>query len=981
MRLLSTFLAGLVVLGTATRAAAADDVSQFVGRVVTSMTVELSGGRPASQEVLSLVAVQKDQPLSLDAIRQSVQSLVTVGRFESVEVVASNSPGGVALVFNLVPRRSIEGVTFTGDTGLSADDLSRRLKAQYGVIPTSIQPAAVERTVKTLLVDEGYLRATTKATIGESTDPDRGVIVVEVHAGPRAVIDAVEITGASPLSKAAIIQQTGTAKGTPYRPQTIDDALVRMRDTLRSERYYQAEAIVEGDPTVSADGASVDLVLHVEAGPIVLGPLFTGDPPPAGSIDDLVPMKTEHSADDDLLDDAQLRIETRLRVDGYRDARATYTKTTSPQGLVISFAIARGPLYRVGKVDVTGNAGIARDVVNGFLAVSPGDPYSVNKVKAGVQQLQLEYAKRGYFEMRAVATNTLVGPPVGGVATVDVVIAVTEGPQAHVTDLVFQPAAPQVPLADLRAAMREKPGDPYIVAASTLDRATLETLYHDRGFPNARVVVTPTESADRRAITLTVTIDEGTRIFVQDIRVIGNHRVDSPAIIEAMPLKPGGPLGAAAVQKSRQVIQETFGFRTVSITEEPVLNDDKRMHVIVTVEEAPATTIAWGAGILVDQRLVADETGTTSSEHLDVGPRGSFDITRQNVGGRNRAVDFSSRVGLRTNPNTPDNSFGFLDYSVAASYLEHRAFQTRAELSFTAYSERDVQTDFNYLKQGVKAGLTYQASRHVSVSGQYQLQFTKVFDQSIPTDEQLLIDRQFPQVRLSTFSGSALWDRRNDPVAPSNGTLASADFEVAPRALGSEVGFVKTLLQVSGYRAIDNAHRFVAAARAEVGLAHGFATQEFTDPAGNPVINPSTGLPVFVAALPASERFYSGGGSSVRGFDQDVLGVPLIITNDGLSLGGNGLVVLNLELRTRVARVAGRELGIVTFVDGGNVFLNASDTSLTQLRGTVGLGVRYNSPLGPIRLDYGFKLTRLPFGTSGVLEPGWTWHLSVGEAF
>jgi len=71
----------------------------------------------------------------------------------------------------------------------------------------------------------------------------------------------------------------------------------------------------------------------------------------------------------------------------------------------------------------------------------------------------------------------------------------------------------------------------------------------------------------------------------------------------------------------------------------------------------------------------------------------------------------------------------------------------------------------------------------------------------------------------------------------------------------------------------------------------------------------------------------------------------------------------------------------VTFVYGGNVFLNASDTNLTQLRGTLGLGFRYNSPLGPIRLDYGFKLSRLPFGTSGVLEPGWTWHLSVGEAF
>jgi outer membrane protein insertion porin family len=981
MRLLSTCLAGLMVLGAATSAAAADDVSQFVGRIVASIAVVDRSGRPAPAEVLSLVIVKPDAPLDLEAVRLSVQSLVTVGRFESVDVVASNGPNGVSLVFKVVPRPVIESVEFTGETGLPADELNRRVQLQYGVIPTSIRPEAMARTVRTLLVDEGYLGATTTGATTDSPNPDRAIVVVNVHAGPRAMIHAVEITGTSPLSKAAIVDETGTVAGAPYRPQAIDDALLKVRETLRSDQYYEAEASVDGNPAVSADGTSVDLVLHVEAGPKVLGPFFTGDPPPHGSIDDLVPMKIELSDDDDLLDDARRGIEGLLRLEGYREASAPYTKTPSPQGLRVSFAIARGPLYRVGTLAVTGNSGLPLDAVTRLLAVSQGAPFSEARVRAGIVQLQLEYRRRGYFEMQAVPSFNDVGQPAGGVSTVDVVVAIKEGPQADVAGVVFDPQAPHVPIADLRAVMRAKPGDPYVLAAATLDQAAIETLYRNRGFPNARVIVTHTESADRRAITLTVKIDEGAQVFVQDIRVIGNHRVDTPAILDAMPLKAGQPLGAAALQQSRQDIQRTFGFRTVSIAQEPVLNDDRRQHVIVTVEEAPATTIAWGAGILVDQRLVANETGTTSSEHLDFGPRGSFDITRQNVGGRNRAVDFSSRVGLRTNPNTPDNSFGFADYSVAASYLEHRAFQSNIELRFTAYSERDVQTDFNYLKQGVTADLTYQASRHVSVSGQYQLQFTKVFDQSIPTDEQLLIDRQFPQVRLSTLSGSVLWDRRNDPIAPSNGTLATANLELAPKALGSQVGFVKTLLQVSGYRAIDKGRRFVAAARAEVGLAHGFATQEFLDPSGNPVIDPSTGAPLFVAALPASERFYAGGGSSVRGFDQDVLGVPLIIENDGLSLGGNGMVVLNLELRTRVMRLAGRDFGIVTFVDGGNVFLNASDANLTQLRGTAGFGFRYNSPLGPIRLDYGFKFTRLPFGTSGMLEPGWTWHLSVGEAF
>jgi outer membrane protein assembly complex protein YaeT len=691
-------------------------------------------------------------------------------------------------------------------------------------------------------------------------------------------------------------------------------------------------------------------------------------------------MAIEHAADEDLLDDAQTRIEALLRRDGYRDAKASYTRTVTDQGLVVTFDIARGPEYRVGAVAITGGDGVPRELVNRLLAVSTGQPYSLAKVNAGVTALRQEYYKRGYFKAQVTPVPTEAGPPAGNIATMDVSIAVNQGPKALVTDVVFEPASPHVPLADLRGVIRTKAGDPFVAAATLVDLASIETLYHNRGFPTAEIKADRQASDDDRAITITFTIDEGPQIFVQDIRVIGNHRVDTPAILDTMAIHAGGPLGAAAVQKSRQDVQAAFGFRSVSIADEPVLTNDSRRHVIVTVEEAPATTIAWGGGILVDRRPVADVPGGPASQHLDVGPRGSFEISRQNLGGRNRALDFFTRLGVRSNPNLDGNPFGFVDYLVQTQYNEHRAFQTPLDITFGASSERDVQTDFNYVKQVLKAEAQYRASRHVTLTEQYALQFTNLFDQSIPAEQRLLIDRVFPQKRLSIVSSGVLWDRRNDPIAPSNGTLTSADFEVAPKALGSEFGFVKTLFQTSGYRAIDNGGRFVGAARAEVGLAHGFSRDTLKDINGNDILDPTTGLPIVVAPLPASERFYAGGGTTVRGFNEDVLGVPALITDQGLSLGGNGLVVLNLELRTRVLRLAGKDISVVTFIDGGNVFPNASDISLKQLRGTVGFGVRYNSPLGPIRLDYGFKLTRLPLG-NGSLEPGWTWHLSVGQAF
>jgi outer membrane protein insertion porin family len=110
--------------------------------------------------------------------------------------------------------------------------------------------------------------------------------------------------------------------------------------------------------------------------------------------------------------------------------------------------------------------------------------------------------------------------------------------------------------------------------------------------------------------------------------------------------------------------------------------------------------------------------------------------------------------------------------------------------------------------------------------------------------------------------------------------------------------------------------------------------------------------------------------------------VPEILNADGLSLGGNALVIFNAEARHTacVCRTPfGSTLGLVGFFDTGNVFPTAGDLDLRRLRETAGFGVRYATPLGPVRFDVGFKLSREIVG--GRRERGWEYHLSIGEAF
>jgi outer membrane translocation and assembly module TamA len=186
---------------------------------------------------------------------------------------------------------------------------------------------------------------------------------------------------------------------------------------------------------------------------------------------------------------------------------------------------------------------------------------------------------------------------------------------------------------------------------------------------------------------------------------------------------------------------------------------------------------------------------------------------------------------------------------------------------------------------------------------------------------------------------------------------------------------------VSAFHPLRPSRRVVAAGRVQLGLARGLErVVPLEDEDGNPVIGPD-GEPLTerVADLPASQRFFGGGGTSVRGFQIDRLGVPEILNPNGLSNGGNAVMVVNGEVRSVVLRLFGRDLGAVGFVDAGNVFAKAGDLDLARLRTTVGFGIRYDSPIGPLRLDFGFKTERLVVG--GLRERGWEYHFSIGEAF
>jgi len=949
----------------------------YVGRTITVVRFDDGGAATGEAGLRDLVEIPVGQPLSLLDVRASIASLMGLGRFEDVQVDAEADGDGVALTFRLVPLRAVAGVEFEGQTGLPGRRLRRALEDRFSGPPPVGRAEAAADLLRQLLADYGYLQARVSPSV--RTDDARTYLVFHVDAGPRARIGRVNLSGDAGLPEAALLRRLDVAPGGDYDRARLEARLDAYVSDLRDHGYYEAEA--SHHVSAAAGGSTLDLELDVEAGPLV-SVRFEGDPIPADQQRELVPIQREGSVDEDLLEDSDRRIARYLHEQGFWRATVSHRRTRQADRLDVVFTVRRGDRYFVSEVEISGNRQVPDADLRPLVRIEASQPFVESQLDADASAIESFYTSRGYSQV-SVRTDVVETPPAAGAgareAFVTPRIVITEGPRTTVAAIRIE-GRQALPETELRAAIASQVGDPYVVSRAVADRNALARVYLNDGYQDATVQVDREFSADETAVDLIFVVDEGRQTVVDHVIVVGNTRTSTDTILRELPIGPGDPIGLDDLIEAQRRLAALGLFRRVNVGQighgGAGLSD-----LLVTVEDAPATTLGYGGGIEAGRRLKSGAAGGPAQEYIDVSPRGFFEIGRRNLWGKNRSVNLFARVSVRRDTNPPDqpdaNGLGFNEYRVVGTYREPRVAGTNADLLVNGFLEQAVRTSFNFARKGVTAEVTKQLDPIYRLSGRYAFGVTKLFDERLDQEDQLLIDRLFPQVRLSVFSSSLVRDTRDDPIDPSSGRWVALDGEFAVRTLGSEVGFAKTYAQAFAYRRLTGARRIVLALGARLGLATGFPRDvAVTDENGDPVLD-DNGQPIVatVKDLPASERFFAGGDTTVRGFAIDRLGTPDTIDQKGFPIGGNGLIVLNVELRVPLWQ----NLGVVGFLDGGNVYARAGGINLGQLRGSMGFGLRYQSPIGPLRVDLGFKMDRRV--VAGKLEPLTALHISFGQAF
>ena len=971
--LLLSSVVGLLGLGTPVTAA--DAVDEFVGQHVVQVDLRSEGRAVRNPSIVELVETRVGAPLSMRQVRESLTHLVNLGDYQDVRLSARLSRQGVVLEYDLVPLDIVDRVEFDGDLQVADDLLREAIVAVHGDVFELDAVPAVAETVQRFYQQRGFMGAQVGTDV-TGTSRARQVLRVQVQVGSRARVAQVFLRGVSFAERELTLRRLGLDRNQLYDGTDVERRLLDYESELRARRHY--EATLSHSVDAAEDGRSVDLHVDVQRGPRITVE-FAGDTVPGENLADLVTVEREGSVDEDLLEDDDRRIERRLNDLGYRDARVEHVRDDAGDELSLIFEVDHGPLYEIAAIVFSGNDSVPDATIADLIDLTAGTPLLTRELETALAAISDHYLQLGFASALVEPNVTPIAPgaadPSAQVVDVICEILVAEGVQTRVRSVELDATVGRVP--DVwRSLITLEPGDPYSVRGVVDGRDALRERLLNEGFESAVVSAEPRFDDTLEAVDVVYRINAGMQVTIEHVLIVGNADIESPTIRREITLVEGNPLSLVDVAETRRRLNALGLFRRIDIRE---FNHGRQglRDIVIIVDEAPATRLGYGGGLEASVRLrrETDQSGSQAVERLEFAPRGFVQIGRGNLWGKNRSIDLFTRASLRrkneaVDIQTPETrSLGINEYRVLGTYQEPRVLDSGWDGFITGFVEQAIRPGFDLFSRGVNAQIVRQVTPGVTTSIDYGWGKNDTSNKQLDPEEEPLVDRLFERIRLSAFSGQIVRDTRDDEIDPHHGELFTFDARTAARAIGSEVGFVKTFVGMFVYREVPNVPRLVVATGARLGLARAFEL-----PRDRVAADPAL-MELEEGDLPLSERFFSGGDTSVRGFALDRLGDEATIDQAGFPRGGNATLVFNGELRFSMTRA----IDLVGFLDGGNVYDRVSNISLARIRGGAGFGVRYRSPVGPIRVDLGFKLDRQELGNE--LEPPTALHISIGQAF
>jgi outer membrane protein assembly complex protein YaeT len=937
----------------------------FDGRTITAISFR-SDGRFDTTTLTQYISLKVGDQLTIRNVQSSIKSVFATGDFRDVRVEAVADGDGAAVTFVLYLNYRVAAVTFDGIGGADRTRAERELTIRTGDV---VSLSAVDHSATAVLEflnRSGYLEAAVDPETTFHRERNRADVIFHVTTGARAKVAGVVFEGGdlAPFTPAQLIEQMRNRPGSSF---SVAEARLdgdRMRQFLLHREYRKADIRYL---TYVYDAATKTVTLRYRAS---VGPLVKVEVEGVSrrSVRGLIPFRNNQPYSEDIIDRAANAIVTSYQQRGYFNASVDTEGALANGVWTTTFHVNPGQQFRVTAVTFTGNAKIDDKTLASVVTTAPGGGFrnflgGLFRHPNGVTRAQLSGdrdAIESYYRLQGFSDAT-VDTPVAlthpdGTLTID--FPITEGAQTLLADVHVE-GNEQVKTAEL-PKLQLKPGDPLNPQLLRDDLVALQTFYADRG--NAEVQITPRADAstDKTSARLAYVIAEGPKIKVDEVIVRGNSYTNSSVILRKAQLEKGDPFSYSRILEAQRNLYRLGIFGRVDIQPEQAGTSVADRNVVIQVEEGKDLTVSGSVGV---------SSGISGS--AGVQPLGSVSVAHRNLFGTGRYAGLEL-IGSQ------DRQEAFL------TYREPFIGKYDVPVQLTVFQSDDLRRGVHLRQRGSFIELSRVARAQTRWSLRYEYRLSDcVNDPKNPNDLCALanaalipdLDRSFVDVQISSITPTFFWDKRDDPFDPHHGFFTSASVEYAFPIFAAKAGFLKEFVQGAWYLPLSA--RNVLAFSGRVGLIQPLARY----PNGS------------LRPVPLSERFTGGGETSHRAFRLDQLGTvclpgetdceaTLIRLPDGriAALGGNALFIANAEYRFPIAGSVGGAL----FVDMGNVY---KDTiHFNDIRYGVGTGVRYLSPVGPLRFDVGYKLNRRPVGvdtTTGkqIFERPLEYFITLGYAF
>jgi outer membrane protein assembly factor BamA len=777
--------------------------------------------------------------------------------------------------------------------------------------------------------------------------------------------------------------------GSKVTRDSISNALSRLRKQYQKRDRLEATVTLLKQTYVAAR-KEVDYQFRVNEGPEVKV-VVEGAKISQSRLHLLVPIFEEGTIDNDLLNEGIHNMRDFQQQQGYFDAKVDVKVVgeDTPAERVV-FTVDRGKKYKVMAVDLKGNKYFTNDLLLERMRVQKANAYlrsgrySPTLVQGDVSAIQALYRANGFDEAAVTTTVKGIDSAPGAkplkVGEIVVTYTIVEGPQQRFGKVVLAGVGASRE-KDIRGLMNTQTGQPFSLTTLAGDRDTVLQYYLSHGFEQAKVDIKQTkETADADKTDVSLNVTEGQQVFINRVLLSGVEKTRPKVVTAQILVHPGDPLDQTALLETQRNLYNIALFNEVVTAVQNPGGDAPQKNVLVQVTEAKRWNVTYGFGF--EAQTGTPQSGTISEAScILLGLNPCNQLTQEGKAGVSPRVSLDvSRINLRGTDDslTLHTTYGLLEQVAILTLLNPHLYNSRnfsASISGGYSNVQDITTFTSSTLQG-DFRITEKFRKRDTFIYEFQYRRVKVNNLQVSAD---LIPQQSQPVRVGGPLITWFRDTRSpSPLNAAKGSYTTVQGFYALSKLGSQTEFGKLDGSNSTYYQFGR-QKYVFARSTRIGYESAMGA--------NPNVGNTACVGIFLTtnpscnAIPLPERLYAGGASSHRGFPINGAGPRDLQT--GYPVGGSAAFVNSLELRLPppTLPVVGSSVSFVVFHDMGNVFQNAKDmfpsflrfrqpnkstcTNVSNPIGTcdfnyfshaMGLGARYSTPVGPIRLDFSYNL-------------------------